>query len=72
MTQLKKLSHILPYVTRQIETSLSNNILFNIFFDLYGNKLQYTAPQRKRESKLKSNQRILLLEKKRNIITEKK
>ena len=36
-----------------------------------GNKLQYTAPQRKRESKAKTNQRILLVEKKRNNITEK-
>jgi len=36
-----------------------------------GNKLQYTAPQRKRESKTKTNQRILLVEKKRNNITEK-
>jgi hypothetical protein len=36
-----------------------------------GNKLQYTAPQRKRESKAKTNQRILLEEKKRNKITEK-
>ena len=36
-----------------------------------GNKLQYTAPQRKRESKAKTNQRILLEEKKRNNIIEK-
>ena len=36
-----------------------------------GNKLQYTAPQRKRESKAKTNQRILLVEKKRNNIIEK-
>jgi hypothetical protein len=36
-----------------------------------GNKLQYTAPQRKRESKTKTNQRILLAEKKRNNIIEK-
>ncbi len=36
-----------------------------------GNKLEYTAPQRKRESKAKTNQRILLVEKKRNNITEK-
>ena len=36
-----------------------------------GNKLQYTAPQRKRESKAKTNQRILLVEKKRNNIVEK-
>ena len=36
-----------------------------------GNKLQYTSPQRKRESKAKTNQRILLVEKKRNNIIEK-
>ena len=36
-----------------------------------GNKLQYTAPQRKRESKLKTNQRIIMVEKKRNGIIEK-
>ena len=39
--------------------------------DKHGKKLQYTAPQRKRESKTKTNQRILLEEKKRNKITEK-
>ena len=39
--------------------------------DNKGNKLQYTAPQRKRESKAKTNQRILLVEKKRNNIIEK-
>jgi hypothetical protein len=39
--------------------------------DKNGNKLQYTAPQRKRESKAKCNQRILLLERKRNGIIEK-
>jgi hypothetical protein len=39
--------------------------------DKNGNKLQYTAPQRKRESKAKCNQRILLLEKKRKGIIEK-
>ena len=39
--------------------------------DSNGNKLQYTAPQRKRESKVKTNQRILLVEKKRNNIIEK-
>ena len=38
--------------------------------DKNGNKLQYTAPQRKRESKTKTNQRILLLERKRNGIIE--
>ena len=39
--------------------------------DNNGNKLQYTAPQRKRESKAKTNQRILLVERKRNCIIEK-
>lgn len=39
--------------------------------DKNGNKLQYTAPQRKRESKTKTNQRILLLERKRNGIIKK-
>jgi hypothetical protein len=39
--------------------------------DKNGNKLQYTAPQRKRESKAKCTQRILLLERKRNGIIEK-
>ena len=39
--------------------------------DKNGNKLQYTAPQRKRESKTKTNQRILSKERKRNNIIEK-
>jgi hypothetical protein len=39
--------------------------------DKNGNKLQYTAPQRKKESKAKCNERILLLERKRNGIIEK-
>jgi hypothetical protein len=39
--------------------------------DKNGNKLQHTAPQRKRESKAKTNQRILLEERKRNCIIEK-
>jgi hypothetical protein len=39
--------------------------------DKNGNKLQYTAPQRKRESKSKTNQRILLVERKRNGIIQK-
>ena len=39
--------------------------------DNKGNKLQYTAPQRKRESKSKCNQRILLYERKKNSIIEK-
>ena len=39
--------------------------------DKNGNKLQYTAPQRKRESKAKTNQRILLEERKANGIIEK-
>jgi len=39
--------------------------------DENGKKLQYTAPQRKRESKQKTNQRILLVEKKKHNIIEK-
>ena len=39
--------------------------------DENGNKLQYTAPQRKKESKTKCNERILLLERKKNGIIEK-
>jgi len=39
--------------------------------DNNGNKLQYTAPQRKKESKAKTNQRIVLVERKRNNIIEK-
>ena len=39
--------------------------------DENGKKLQYTAPQRKRESYGKRNQRILLVEKKRNNVIEK-
>jgi hypothetical protein len=39
--------------------------------DKYGNKLQYTASQRKIESYGKRNERILLQEKKRNNIIEK-
>ena len=39
--------------------------------DKNGNKLQYTAPQRKRESKSKTNQRILLQEKKKYNIIQK-
>ena len=39
--------------------------------DNNGNKLQYTAPQRKRESKAKCNQRILLYERNKNGIIEK-
>ena len=39
--------------------------------DESGKKLQYTAPQRKRESKQKCHQRILLQERKKNGIVEK-
>ena len=39
--------------------------------DKNGNTLQYTAPQRKKESKAKCNERIFLLERKRNGIIEK-
>ena len=35
-----------------------------------GNKLQYTSPQRKIESKAKCNQHILIEEKKKNKINE--
>ena len=38
--------------------------------DSHGKKLQYTAPQRKKESKAKCNQRILIEEKKKNKINE--
>jgi hypothetical protein len=38
--------------------------------DEKGNKLQYTAPQRRRESKTKCNQRIMLYERKKNGITK--
>ena len=39
--------------------------------DEKGKKLQYTSPQRKRESKAKTNQRILLVEKKKHRIIQK-
>ena len=39
--------------------------------DKNGNKLQYTAPQRKKESKVKTNQRVLLDERRKNGIIEK-
>jgi len=45
------------------------NLVYMI--DENGKKLQYTAPQRKRESKQKTNQRILLVEKKKHKIIEK-
>ena len=45
------------------------NLVYMI--DEKGKKLQYTAPQRKRESKAKCNQRILLWEKKKTNIIEK-
>jgi hypothetical protein len=63
----------------QLETLRERNIVgcdpgkrsLVYMMDKNGNKLQYTAPQRKRESKAKCNQRILLLERKRNGIIEK-
>ena len=63
----------------QLETLRDRNIVgcdpgkrsLVYMMDKNGNKLQYTAPQRKRESKAKCNQRILLLERKRNVIIEK-
>ena len=45
------------------------NLVYMI--DETGKKLQYTAPQRQRESYGKRNQRILLQERKKNNITEK-
>jgi hypothetical protein len=39
--------------------------------DEEGNKLQYTSSQRKKESKSKRNQKVLLAEKKKNGIIEK-
>ena len=63
----------------QLETLRERNIVgcdpgkrsLVYMMDKNGNKLQYTAPQRKRESKAKCNQRILLLERKLNGIIEK-
>ena len=63
----------------QLETLRERNIVgcdpgkrsLVYMMDKNGKKLQYTAPQRKRESKAKCNQRILLLERKRNGIIEK-
>jgi len=65
--------------TEQLKQVASRNIVgcdpgkrsLVYMMDSHGNKLQYTAPQRKRESKAKTNQRILLLEKKRNHIIDK-
>ena len=63
----------------QLETLKERNIVgcdpgkrsLVYMMDKNGNKLQYTAPQRKRESKSKTNQKILLVERKRNGIIEK-
>jgi len=63
----------------QLDTLKERNIVgcdpgkrsFVYMMDKNGNKLQYTAPQRKRESKAKTNQRILLEERKRKGIIEK-
>jgi len=63
----------------QLETLKDRNIVgcdpgkrnLAYMIDKNGNKLQYTAPQRRKESKLKTNQRILLVEKKRNGIIQK-
>ena len=65
--------------TEQLDTLKERNIVgcdpgkrsLVYMMDKYGNKLQYTAPQRKRESKAKTNQRILLEERKRKGIIEK-
>ena len=63
----------------QLETMKPKNIIGcdpgkrNLVYmvDEKGKKLQYTSPQRKRESKAKTNQRILLVEKKKHRIIEK-
>ena len=63
----------------QLDTLKSRNIVgcdpgkrsLVYMMDKNGNKLQYTAPQRKRESKAKTNQRILLEERNKNYIIEK-
>lgn len=65
--------------TEQLEILKDRNIIgcdpgkrsLVYMMDNKGNKLQYTAPQRKRESKAKCNQRILLYERKKNGIIEK-
>jgi hypothetical protein len=65
--------------TEQLETLKDRTIIgcdpgkrsLVYMMDNNGNKLQYTAPQRKRESKSKCNQRILLYERKKNGIIEK-
>jgi hypothetical protein len=65
--------------SEQLETLKPRNIVGcdpgkrNLVYmvDETGKKLQYTAPQRKRESKQKCNQRILLQERKKNGIVEK-
>jgi hypothetical protein len=65
--------------TEQLETLKDRTIIgcdpgkrsLVYMMDNKGNKLQYTAPQRKRESKTKCNQRILLYERKKNGIIEK-
>jgi hypothetical protein len=65
--------------TEQLETLKDRTIIgcdpgkrsLVYMMDNKGNKLQYTAPQRKRESKAKCNQRILLYERKKNGIIEK-
>jgi hypothetical protein len=65
--------------TKQLETLKDRTIIgcdpgkrsLVYMMDNKGNKLQYTAPQRKRESKAKCNQLILLYERKKNGIIEK-
>ena len=68
------------YPTEQLETLKDKTIIgcdpgkrssLVYMMDNKGNKIQYTAPQRKRESKAKCNQRILLYERKKNCIIEK-
>ena len=69
-----KNSYELYEFLKDIKDSLSYDLKMKTviyMMDNKGNKLQYTAPQRKRESKTKCNQRILLYERKKNGIIEK-
>ena len=71
--------HIEQLSKEQLDTLKDRNIIgcdpgkhsLVYMMDKQGNKLQYTASQRKVESYGKRNERILLQEKKRNQITEK-
>ena len=77
--QEQKFHNIEELSIEQLDTLKNRNIVgcdpgkhsLVYMMDSQGNKLQYTASQRKIESYRKRNERILLQEKKRNNITEK-